>query len=394
MDSCTGGEPLELRNVDALLRPLVASGELPGVAYAILRGGHVIARNWLGWADREAREPLGPRHLYRIFSGTKLVTSCAVLQLVERHRLGLDDPIGEYLPQLANLRALRPASLSLDETETAQPVRIRHLLTHTAGFSYAFLKQQPLAAAYAAARISDPAVDLAGMVDALSRLPLAFQPGTAWNYSVATDVLGRLLEVVSGQSLDACLHRQVLEPLGLRETFFQVPPSHAGRLAALYESDPDSAPKALRRADHIPYPGAYRRPARRLNAGGGLVSSLQDIAKLLGALQCGGGPLLRSGSMPLVMQNQLAPGQWIGFPDTPVMPGRGHSFAASVTVRSRAWDGASAPGDLQWGGLAGTRWLISPSRSLAIVLMTQRYRVDDVRLWNALREAVHESFES
>ncbi len=376
-----------------MLQPLVSSGEVPGIAYAVVRDGRVVAQNWLGFADREAGERLAPHHLFRTFSNTKLVTSCAVLQLVERGLLGLDDPIGAYLPELARLRALRPGSTSLDDTEPARPVRVRHLLTHTAGFTYAFLGQPPLAGAYAAARISDPSINLAGMVQALSQLPLQFQPGTAWNYSVATDVLGRLIEVLSGLRLDGYLRQQVLQPLGMHDTFFHVPPASPCRLTALYEADGAAGAPSLRRADHIPYEGAYRCAAPRLNAGGGLVSSLGDFAKLLGALQVGGAPLLQRRSLSMVMDNQLPPGLWIGFPGAAVMTGRGHSFAGSVTVQPQGWDGAGAAGDLQWGGLAGTRWLISPARSLALVLMTQRYRVDDEALWRALREAVQESFK-
>lgn len=382
---------MDLREVDAVLQSWVDREQLAGVSYAVLRGGGVLARRCVGWADREARVPLRTDHLFRIFSNTKLVTSCAALQLMEQGRFGADDPVAEYIPALANLRVLRPGAATVDDTEPArEPVRIRHLLTHTAGFTYSFLHPDtPIARAYTAAGMGDPSLDLARMMEALGRLPLLFQPGSAWNYSVATDVVGRLVEVVSGQRLDACLRRHIFEPLGMHDTFFVVPGDRADRMAALYIGDlREPARPGLRRADHLPYEGAYRKPVARLNAGGGLVSSLDDYSALVKALLQGGAPLLRPETMPLLLQNQLAPGQWIGGAGIPAVPGRGHSFAGSVTVEPSAVDPASVPGQLQWGGLAGTKWFLSPREDLAAVLMTQRYMGSELAFWGEFQQAL------
>lgn len=375
---------MDFRQIDALLQSCVDREELPGVSYAVLRGGEVVARNCLGWADREAQVPLRDDHLFRIFSNTKLVTSCAALQLLEQGRFSADDPIGEYIPALASLRVLRPGAKDLEDCEPArEPVRIRHLLTHTAGFTYAFLDPAaPIAKAYVAAGMVDPARDLEQMMQALGTLPLLFQPGTAWNYSVATDVVGRLVEVVSGLPLDAYFQRHIFEPLGMRDTFFFVPPDQADRLATLYIGNlqqPDQP--GLRRADHLPFEGAYRKRVARLNGGGGLVASLGDYTNLVRVLLQGGAPLLKPATMRLLTQNQLAPGQWIGFAGLPGMDGIGHSFGASVTVRANAADPASVEGELAWSGLAGTQWLISPRENLAAVLMTQRYMGSWLPFW-------------
>lgn len=382
---------MDLREVDGVLQSWVDREQLAGVSYAVLRGGEVLARNCLGWADREAGVPLRHDHLFRIFSNTKLVTSCAALQLLEQGRFSADDPIGEYIPALANLRVLRPDAATIDDTEPArEPVRIRHLLTHTAGFTYSFLHPDaPIARAYMAAGLADPALDLAAMMEALGRLPLLFQPGSAWNYSVATDVVGRLVEVVSGQRIDAYLQRHVFEPLAMRDTFFVVPEDRVDRLAALYIGNLREPNRpGLRRADHLPYEGANRKPVPRLNPGGGLVSSLADYASLVRALLQGGAPLLQPRTMPLLLQNQLAPGQWIGGAGIPHVPGRGHSFAASVTVAPSAVDPASMPGELQWGGLAGTKWFLSPRENLAAVLMTQRYMGSELAFWGEFKQAL------
>ena len=379
---------MDLSAVDAALQSAVDQGHLPGVSYTVVRGTQVLARRCIGWADIEARVPLRADHLFRIFSNTKLLTSCAALQLMEQGRLGADDPVGAHIPALADLRVLRAGATTLDDTEPArEPVRVRHLLTHTAGFTYAFLHPDaPIAKAYLAAGLSDPNRDLAQMCEALGRLPLLFQPGSTWNYSVATDIVGRLVEVVSGQRLDAYLQQHILDPLGLRDTFFVVPEREAHRLAPLYIGSLSSPHlPGLRRADHLPYEGAFRKPVARLNGGGGLVSSLDDYTALVVALLRGGAPLLKPATLRLAMENQLAPGQWIGGAGITPVEGRGHSFAGSVTVRRSPVDPASLEGDLQWGGLAGTHWCISPSQDLAIVMMMQRYMGSDLPFWPAFK---------
>lgn len=384
----------DFRGVDAALQSWVDRDVLPGVSYTVLRGGEVVARQCVGWADREARLPLREDHLFRIFSNTKLVTSVAALQLLEQGRFTADDPVGEYIPALDRMRVLRPGAQSLDDTEPArEPVRIRHLLTHTAGLTYGFLQPEaPIAKAHADARVLDPALDLVHMMEALGRLPLLFQPGSQWNYSVATDVVGRLVEVVSGQPLDAYFRRHIFEPLGMHDTFFFVPPAKAGRLAPLYIGDlQQPLQPGLKRADHLPYQGAYLQPTPRLGGGGGLVSSLDDYTTLVRALLAGGAPLLTPSTLPLLFGNQLPPGMWIGCPGIAGVEGRGHSFGGSVTVQASPADPASVEGELQWGGLAGTKWFISPREGLAAVFMTQRFMGSDLPVWPEFKQGVRQA---
>jgi CubicO group peptidase (beta-lactamase class C family) len=385
---------MDFTRVDAALQSCVDREELAGVSYAVLRAGELVGRNCIGWADREAGVPLREDHLFRVFSNTKLVTSCAALQLLEQGRISLDDAVGDYIPALARLRVLRAGATSLEDTEPAkEPVRIRHLLTHTAGFTYAFLQPDaPISKACIAAGLANPEIDLAAMMTALGKLPLLFQPGAAWNYSVATDVVGRLIEVVSGEPLDAYFQRHVFDPLGMRDTFFFIPPEQASRLAALYVGNlREPEQPGLRRADHLPYDGAYLRRVPRLNAGGGLASTLGDFTALVRTLQQGGAPLLAPATMPLLLHNQLQPGQWIGFPGEPLQEGRGHSLAASVRVQPSAADPAGAVGELQWGGLAGTQWFISPRDGLAAVLMTQRYMGFGLQYWTRFKQLVRDA---
>lgn len=370
--------------VDAALERRIANEEYSGVSYAIVRGDEVIARNFIGWADREARQPIGEQHLFRIFSNTKLVTSCAALQLMEQGRFSPDDPIGQYIPALADLRVLRPGASALDDTEPArEPVRIRHLLTHTSGLSYWFLDpNHPLSKAYVERGIADPQLTLAQQMERLGTLPLLFQPGTQWNYSVSTDVVGALVEVLSGQTLDRYFERHIFEPLGMRDTFFVVPPEKADRLAKLYLGDLVTPLKpGIKRADHLPWPDAYVKPVPRLNPGGGLVSSLDDYTTLLRALLAGGRGILKPGTMPLVFENQLPQDLWVGLPPVGPLEGRGHSYAASAGVFPSPQDPSRVAGEIQWGGLAGTQWWISPRDNLAAVFMTQRYFGSGLPAW-------------
>lgn len=382
--------------VDALLQRLVDEDHLAGASYAVSLHGRRIAGACIGWADREARIPLGPQHLFRAFSNTKLVTSCAALALMAQHAFGPDDAVQRWLPELSALRVLRPGATSLDDTEPARaPVLVRHLLTHTAGFSYGFLRpESPLARAYRDCGMSEPGSTLAEQVRRLGTLPLLSQPGSQWTYSVATDVLGRLLEVVTGEPLDRVLRRLVLDPLAMHDTGFTVPPGAGARLAALYAGDLAQPRRpGLRRMDHLPWPGAYLSPVPRLNPGGGLVTSLDDWMRLLDALAGGGAPVLPPRAMPWLVANQLPAGTVMGFPDVPPMAGRGHSFACSVTVTPDPADPADRAGDLQWGGLAGTRWWIAPEQGLAVALMLQRWQADAAVCWNAFRLAVRQALE-
>lgn len=369
--------------VDAALQAAIDGEHLAGVSYAVFRRDELLARKCLGWADREARLPLREDHLFRAFSNTKLVTSCAALQLLEQGRLGLDDPVGEYIPALKDLRVLRPGATSVADTVPArEPVRIRHLLTHTAGFTYGFTQPDaPISAAYREARVLDPALDLAQMMEALARVPLLFEPGSAWNYSVATDVVGRLVEVLSGQKLDDYFRQRIFAPLDMHDTFFCVPPDKQERLAALYiGSTKEPLRPGLRRADNLPYEGAYRKAMPFLGGGGGLVTSLDDYTALVRALLRGGAPLLGPQAMALLTSNQLPRNMWIQFPGQPLQVGRGHSLAAAIVVQETP-DMAFAEGQVYWGGLAGTKWFFSPREDLAAVLMTQRYMGSDLPYW-------------
>ncbi len=359
---------------------------LPGVSVAVLRGREVVDRHVTGWADREARIALREDHIFRGFSNTKLVTTVAVMQLVEDGRLGLDDPVERSLPQLAQRRVLRPGATRLDDTEPAAgPITIRQLLSHSAGLGYGILDPDTLLSkAYAAAGVLSEKTPLAAMIDALAALPLLYHPGTSWTYSVATDVLARVVEVVSGESFDQVIRRRILDPLGMVDTDFFVPAPKRDRLVVMYAGAnllKPTQPGLTPMANDYPWPEAYLHPVPRLSGGGGLVSTLPDMLALVRALLPGAGPgeprLLREETVAEMMRNQLPPGQPLRF-TTGEVPGKGFGLGGALTLKAGSIDPPGSEGELQWGGVGGTHWWISPRTGTAGVLMAQRH----MSFWN------------
>jgi CubicO group peptidase (beta-lactamase class C family) len=358
----------DFRPAHAAMQRYVDGNLFSGFSSAVLVGRDLVDVTCMGWADKEARVPLRVDHIFRVFSNTKLITSCAALLLFEEGRFQLDDPIERFIPQLANRRVLRPGATSLDQTEPAvRPITIRHLMSHSAGLSYGLLDPGTLIFnAYNERKVINPATTLAEMIDVLADLPLVFHPGTSWEYSVAIDVLARLVEVISGQRFDAFIQSRILGPLGMVDTGFVV--SDRNSLVAFYAgADPiDPMKPGLTRADNAPYPGAYLRPFPRQNGGGGLVSTLPDMVALIRSLLPGGPTLLRPETIELMMTNQLPEGVWIRFAAFGEVRGRGHALAGGLILEPSAFD------HQDWGGRAGTQWWISPKRNTAGLLMAQR----------------------
>ena len=366
---------------------------LPGLSSAVLIGRDVADLHCTGFADRENGIALRPDHLFRVFSNTKLATSCAVLQLWEAGRLGLDDPIETYLPALGNRRVLKRGAERIDDSEPARSsITVRHLMSHSSGLSYGLLDPgTPMFKAYSQRRIARATLTLEQMVDALADLPLSFHPGTAWEYSIATDVLARLVEVVSGERFDDYLRTHVFAPLGMRDTFFVVPEAKRARLTAYYRGFDVMAPlvPGLVRTDEAPYPGAYLKPMPKLSGGGGLVSSLHDQIALVKSLLPGGPTLLKPDTIALMMRNQLPDGVTLRFP-MGAIPGRGHGLAGGVVMHPLPTDSRHAGGEFYWGGIAGTQWWIAPRHNLAGLIMTQRQMAFFHPALGALKRTVYD----
>lgn len=368
--------PYDFSAIRPAMQRYVDKQILAGVSSAVLSGRDLVHLDCVGWADTESAIALRPDHLFRVFSNTKLITAMAVLMLMEEGRLKLDDAIEIYLPQLARRRVLRAGTLDVNDTEPARsPISIRHLLCHSSGLSYGWMdRNSTLYEPYAKLRVFQSLTPLADLIDALQDLPLAFHPGTSWEYSIASDVLARLVEVISGQRFDDFIHARILQPLGMHDTCFFVPQDQQHRLTAFYAgSDPmNLLGRGLKRIDHVPYPDAFLKPVERLSGGAGLVSSLPDMLALMRSLMPGGQGLLKPETLALMMQNHLPAGLGIAFPGVGQVPHKGYGLGGAVTLQPSADDPAATPGEFEWGGLAGTHWWISPRHNLAGILMTQR----------------------
>jgi CubicO group peptidase (beta-lactamase class C family) len=302
--------------------------------------------------------------------------------LMEEGRIGLDDRVEKFLPQLGNRRVLKADAKSIADVEPAKsPITIRQLLTHTAGLSYGIFDPGTVVfKAYNEARVLNPLTPLTDMIDRLADLPLIYHPGTSWEYSVATDVLGRVVEVVSGQALDAFFKARIYDPLGMVDTGFFVPETKQGRLVAYYRGADvlDPMKPGLFRNDDKPYPQAYLRPFPRLSGGGGLVTTMPDMLALVRALLPGPEALLKPDTVRQMMTNQLSNGQTIRFAMLGPIPGKGFGLGGAVTFAPNPIDPPNSTGEFQWGGLAGTHWWICPQANTAGVLMAQR----EMGFWN------------
>jgi CubicO group peptidase (beta-lactamase class C family) len=364
----------DFRPAHAAMQRYVDGNFLSGFSSAVLVGRELADVKCIGWVDKEAQITLRVDHIFRIFSNTKLITSCAALLLFEDGHFQLDDPIEQFIPQLANRRVLRPDATSLDQTEPAvRSITIRHLMSHSSGLSYGLFEPDTLIFnAYNERKVINPATTLAEMMDVLADLPLIYHPGTSWEYSVAIDVLARLVEVISGQRFDAFIQSRILGPLGMVDTGFVV--SDRNRLVAYYAGADltDPMKPGLTRIDDAPYPGAYLRPFPRQSGGSGLVSTLPDTVALIRSLLPGGPTLLKPDTIELMMTNQLPEGVWIRFADFGELKGRAHGLAGALILEPSVFDHQDARGELFWGGLAGTQWWISPETNTAGLIMAQR----------------------
>ncbi|MFA9273828.1 MAG: serine hydrolase domain-containing protein [Candidatus Aquirickettsiella gammari] len=349
---------------------------LSGVSAAILSGQDLVYFQAAGWADIENQIPLRHDHLFRVFSNTKLLTSMAIMQLIEQGKLGLDDAVEIYLPQLGKRQVLIPGATDISQTEAARSaITVRQLLTHTSGLSYGLLDHgSTIYKAYVERKVLNAFEPLSELINVLEELPLSFHPGERWEYSIATDVLSRLVEVVSGDNFDVYLHAHILSPLGMNDTSFWVPPHKHERLTAYYAgTDPMNVlNRDLKRLEKSPYPDAFLKPIPRFSGGGGLVSSMHDMLALMRSFLPGGHAVLKPASIQQMMQNHLPAGWGIAFPGVGDVPGKGFGLGGAVTLRPGENDPADAEGEFEWGGIAGTHWWISPRHNMAGLLMTQR----------------------
>lgn len=395
-----GIDPSRLARIDAHFAAYVDDGRLPGYQVTIARHGRIAHLTSYGSADIEIGRAVEPETIWRIYSMTKPITSVAAMMLYEQGAFELSDPISRWLPEFAEPRVYvgGPATKPLTAPAT-EPIRVWHLMTHTAGLTYAFHHVHVTDEIYrnAGFGLGTPTrLDLAGCVAAWAALPLAFQPGSEWLYSVATDVLGRLVEIWSGQSLDAYLAAHVFEPLDMVDTGFSVPAEDHGRLAALYAIAPGLTEKV--RYDALGQP--FKTPPRWLSGGGGLVSTSRDYTRfasmLLGGGALDGVRLLSPRTVRYMSRNHLPGGAdlatfgWPLFAETRY-DGVGFGLGLAVTDDPVAAKVLANAGESYWGGMASTAFWVDPTDDLVVVFMTQLLPSSTYQLRSQLRQLVYQS---
>ena len=375
-----GFDPARLARIDAHFVDYVDRGRLPGFHVVVTRRGEVVHSTAYGKRDLEAGRPVESDTLWRLYSMTKPITAVAALILWEEGRFELTDEISRYLPAFREMRvyangsALKPATVP-----AAEPIRIWHLLTHTSGLTYGFMHTSVVDALYRAKGFdfsAPPGLDLAAGVDELATLPLLFQPGSAWGYSMAMDVIGRLVEVVSGRCLDEFFAERILRPLGMTDTRWWVDRPDADRLAAAYTPDPSTG--RITRFDKMGA-NALRAP-RFLAGGGGLVSTAADYHRFTQMLLRGGEldgvRLLGSRTVRFMRRNHLPGGRdletlaYDGFSETP-LGGIGYGLGVAVVQDPLPSRLSTNAGEFYWGGLASTAFWVDPVDDITAMFFTQ-----------------------
>jgi len=360
-----------LERIDAHLSSYVEQGKLSGIVAAIARRGQLVYCQSFGQADREAGTPMARDTLLRIYSMSKPITSVALMMLYEQGRFLLNDPVSRYIPAFKHVKVLaRQTETGYEVTEPEREITILHLLTHTAGLSYGFEPELRYVDKLYQERLWEqqrrkPQQSLEGWMDALAGLPLAFQPGTAWNYSMATDVCGYLVQVLADKPFAEVLHDEIFEPLGMPDTAFYVPPNKVARFAANYGPVSEGGIQVI----DAPAKSEYLDPGRVPSGGGGLVSTTDDYLRfaqmLLNKGELDGVRLLGRKTVEWMTVNHLPPGVHIW--DDPTS-GFGLGFGVTTSLSGR---NVGSVGRYGWGGAAGTHFWIDPQEALFGLFMIQ-----------------------
>jgi len=372
---------LDFSPMHAAMQRYVNDNILSCVSTIVMRGTDVLDFATFGYMDLESRTPLAGDAIYRMYSNTKIVTSVALMMLHEEGRFALDDELSRFLPAFGDPKVLRAdAATAADVVGADHPILMRHVLSHSAGFSYGFIEPDSVVdQAYMNSGLNVLTqfdMDLEEFCDVAAELPLAYQPGTSWRYSIATDVCARLVEVLSGLKFDEFLKTRIFDPLGMVDTDFWVPPEKASRFITMYAPEDllDPMKPGMVKADD-PVSGQYNQRRRLTSGGGGLVSTMADYMTFIRMIVAGGEwqgvRILQPETLQLMRTNQLADGVQVAFPMW-AMPGTvfGLGFALRQTLAEG--DPAGAQDEYHWGGMAGTHSWMAPRAGITGMCSTQR----------------------
>ncbi len=355
------------------------SGRFPGAQLLVYRRGGIVHHSVHGFADVERKAPVKSDTIFRIYSMTKPITTVALMMLVEEGKVALDEPVHKYIPEWSNLGVYQAGFAPLFLTRhTARPMQIVDLLRHTSGLTYGFQNRTNVDAAYRAQKIGEieKAGTMATMVADLAKIPLEFSPGDAWNYSVATDVVGYLVETISGQPFEQFLQQRIFDPLGMSDTGFHVPAEKAHRFAACYAADG----KGGMVLQDDPTTSSFLSPPSFISGGGGLCSTAADYLAFCRALLNGGAlgavRLLSPKTIALMTTNHLPGGRDLTEMSKSLFSeasyaGVGFGLGFSVTMDPAKTLIPGSAGEYAWGGAASTAFWIDPREELIAIFMTQ-----------------------
>lgn len=356
----------KLAAVDQAMSGLIEEGKLPGGVVLVARHGKIAFLKSYGQKDLANSQPMTDDTIFRIYSMSKAVTSAAAMMLVDEGKIRLDDAVAVYIPEFKGAKVYNADG----NVAPTRPPTVRDLLRHTAGLTYGVFGDSPVDRLYREAEVLKPTDTLAEMGAKVGAIPLEYDPGKGWKYSVASDVLGRVVEVASGQSLADFFESRIFQPLGMADSGFFVPKEKLKRFSTNYNLN-DGRLSPI----DIPVASPYRTPAKLASGGGGLVSTIRDYYRFLQMIANGGTygkkRLLSEESVKLMTTNQLPEeAGWVRF-GPQVRSGVGFGLGFSVRAEMSAWDPGGRVGEYGWGGAASTHYWVSPADDLIVITMEQ-----------------------
>ena len=391
-----------LERIGGWMDAYVDSGKLPGCMTLVARHGQVAYLDSRGMADEEAGRPIAPDDIFRIYSMSKPIVSAAAMALYEEGLFQLDDPVARYLPEFGDGQLWLDGEGADMKTEpVGDAMQVWHLMTHTSGLVYGNREDGAVGAAYRAAGVdfsgSRNVGTLEEMTKRLAAMPLRWRPGTRWEYSVSTDALGRFIEAVAGAPLDEVLRTRIFEPLGMNDTYFQLPAEKADRLTSLFTKQADGS---RTETDPASAESSWVKPVTLFSGGGGLVSTASDYLKFcemlrgLGAYE--GARVLGRKTAEYMMRNHLPGNADLTSMGQPVFSetaydGIGFSLAGSVVIDAAKAKALCSEGEFAWGGVASTGFWVDRAEGIVAIFMTQLMPSSSYPIRRELRSLVYQA---
>lgn len=396
-----GFDPQRLSRIEEHFAKYVDDGRLPGWHIAVSRQGKTAYSTSYGHADVENGKPIADDTIYRIYSMTKPICAVAALILWEEGKFEMRDQVKWFIPSFGDQKVFRSGTVTAPRFDpVTEPMEMWHLFSHTAGMTYGFVYSNPVDQMYRNAGFEwgiPKDASLAEMCDLLAQLPLMFQPGTEWAYSMSIDVLGRIVEILSGMTLGEFMKKKIFEPLGMTDTAFHCSADKADRLAALYVPNPGDNRRRLR-SDAMGAGALVQQKADL--GGGGLVSTMSDYMKfaemLRGGGQLNGVRILSPRTVEFMASNHLPNNADLTAFGRPLFSetafdGVGFGLGVSVTLDPAAAKVPGSPGDYGWGGAASTNFTVDPKEDLVYTIMTQLLPSSTWPLRSQLKQLVHQA---